>query len=535
MSLSNLGSQLAALNNSTATSRKNEDAVGRGVNYSSKRGHSFLSGPASRNRKASIIYTEKQASEISFTKLRENAYDSLQQLSVISQDEGLVHEAYLEQLFGLKTIHQERGLMTSSQNQSIDTHIVALLKSISILLYADKDDSSTQVLVLHVIEYLVARYDIHARDKTAHFLLMVTLPFHSSPFFLKIIKLIDLASICNQQWVFLRPYAGKNVEGTVPRTEFAKQIGKSTSRIGEKFIEDLCLLAQDAARLATSMPKAQKAISYRITFVAAILHEAMNMQQLQHGNLPESTVRCLLPFVLSSCKGSKIKYFSPDDSSKQEKDGPPYYCLEWRNFGYLMATLIARKTTLSFDTKEVLANAIVNGIISSSRYHKDVLGEVLTTTKEIEATCDSLVTLMVILQSGVGKVTKEFKAQQRLQVKKEAAKLDCHDILYSDKFKLMAEYGIPLPRTTFSLLLNIPKSTLLPVSLAHLQKSRNIEVSFFLGTLLSQAITNLAIVSSDGSDKVGSSPELQLIKYLVSLTSSFKLYELNFIQLFVNN
>ena len=60
------------------------------------------------------------------------------------------------------------------------------------------------------MEFLLRRHDLHIRPKLARTALLVCLPHHEQPFFLRLLQLIDLANLAPYTYTFLRPYAIPN-------------------------------------------------------------------------------------------------------------------------------------------------------------------------------------------------------------------------------------------------------------------------------------------------------------------------------------
>jgi hypothetical protein len=140
-------------------------------------------------------------------------------------------------------------------------------------------------------------------------LLICVLPFHEEPLFGRVLQLIDLARL--PTFTFLRPYAA---EGAPPptRTILAKRASRDIS-----LIKVYCEMAKSAAEIHASesddLPR--RGVSRVISFSAAVLLEALNIQTSATGSISEPALRTLLPFVLSSCG---------DGGSK---------CSDWRGFG----------------------------------------------------------------------------------------------------------------------------------------------------------------------------------------------------------
>lgn len=349
--MSSLSAQLASLNatswkhggSSLSTSRRHEDAVGRGIHHSVKYGHS-ISNATDPRHKPSVLYADsKSASDVPLTTLRENAAASLRHLSRLTNNDQFVSRPILGTLVGPQSLAFERGLATKQQNDDVDAIITELLLLLATTLGghdASSSATSSHASSLHVIEYLLRRYDIHARTDTAEVLLLSSLSHHEvQPYFHRVLQLIDLAELTT--WSFLRPYA-KSVGAasaspaattqtltnfvTPTRTLFAKHASKNNA-----ILSNLCFIARRAAQIhrdeiiqATDTddedslsngiitqtpppPPPRSGISRIISFAVAVIAEALDLQRHANddarGGAPfaESTIRCLFPHVLSAC------------------------------------------------------------------------------------------------------------------------------------------------------------------------------------------------------------------------------------------
>jgi len=218
--MSNLGDQLAALSSTnnnkssssgfvTSTSRNKTQSIGRGFHHSSLHGHSLhhSGGSDAAKAKVSILYDNaREAASVSLIDLRESAVNALDVLSVAvgeayssndddanSASSSLVRmwksPEFIGQNNGLFSQHNlsyERGMATSQQNKEIDESIQRMLNLIGTmimeippreLVQGDEEDHPIVLLsCLQIIEYLLRRYEIHARPNTAEMLLQTFLP-----------------------------------------------------------------------------------------------------------------------------------------------------------------------------------------------------------------------------------------------------------------------------------------------------------------------------------------------------------------------
>ena len=347
MSLSSLGRQLAALNSAPGnggggsvlpSSTRHDDAVGRGLAHSVRVGHStYYGGSKSHLHKPSIIYEDsRKASDVPLTTIRENCIASLR---VLQEDFDEEFGKYVSLLCkdgsgsgsgngGTSALGgEERGLLTSKQNEVLDKHIKDLLYRLALRF----NSKQTITECLHVIEFLLRKYDIHARTNTSSTLILVCLPCHEEPFFLRLLQLIDLASM--QTYSFLRPYAIPNSTIKPPRTVLAKQITKDTS-----LLREICYLSQRNSKLPNS--------SQSLSFTAAVLVEAMALEVRQYGSMYERTIQALLPAVMTACRSSSS--------------------IGYMNWGHVLASSIIECCVLATDPKTALISNILYGISGGS-------------------------------------------------------------------------------------------------------------------------------------------------------------------------
>jgi hypothetical protein len=323
--MSSLGAQLVALNapgknvgSNLPSSKRHEDAIGRGITHSVTVGHSVST--KSHLHKASIIYEDsKKASDVPLTTVRENCIASLRQLEALDPAFG----GFVDSLCNPNA--QERALLTPSDNEKTDKLVEDVLFRLSLHMNSRKTVTSC----LHVVEYLLRRYDIHVRPKTAATALLVMLPHHENPFFLRLLQLIDLASM--PAWAFLRPYAAPGAR--LGRQVLSKQASKDTA-----FVREICRLAHRNAKLQNC--------SQSLSFTAAVIVEAITLQTRQTGSINEQTCQSILPLVVSACKQSKSEAY--------------------QNWGYVVSSTIIENSVLAEEPRQVLVTSILQGLGDAS-------------------------------------------------------------------------------------------------------------------------------------------------------------------------
>lgn len=413
MSMSTLGNQLAALSSSskstsagivpTGTSRDtNIESIGRGFHHSNKHGHSILDNSKNvnvKNRPSILFDNGREAAEVSLITLRENAMSALQSLSEVPTTNPKLWKdpEFINTNNGLLSLYNcnnfERGTTTFQDNITIDKSIEKLLKLLMSMVTEcpppsssenDNDINSNPILVscLHIIEYLLRKYEIHTRPTTSRMLLQVFLPLqiiHTTAYpmiFSRVLSLIDLTTI--SEYTFLRPYASL---GSPPlnRGLLAKHVAKNDALvnvIGKIGLwgNEICIAenrrSEDTGMLIDRVGAneeetdqgggallVRRGISTLLSFSASILVEAIHIQSISRdnnvnsatGGVQESLVRVLIPIVLSSCKSG----------GGNEEIG---YCPEWKEWGRLLASTISMKCPLSDNTKIALCDAIVEGL-----------------------------------------------------------------------------------------------------------------------------------------------------------------------------
>ena len=450
MSMSTLGNQLAALSSSkssshnnagivNSTSRTNNDGIGRGFHHSNKVGYSTLINGGIGDgvkRRPSILYDNaRDAAEVSLVTLHENAISSLSHLSNSSNEASITTTTLQQQQLwndaqfintqnGLLSLHNlnnfERGTSTLQENELVDASIVQLLKLLMTMVTecipppssSSSDDiniinSNNPILLscLHIIEYLLRKYEIHTRPLTSSMLLQTILPLqiiHPSSYytqlFKRVISLMDLTLL--PTWTFLRPYVAQSAP-SVNRNMLSKFVAKDDSlalciaNIGkygmeicikecklrmdeEKEDNDMMMMQVDddgeggmmdndnskARTNSTGALIVRRGISSLISFSASTLVEAIHIQSSSKdagigggGGVQESLVRVLYPLVLSACKSGGC-----GSSSSGSGDGLYYYCPEWKEWGRILTSTISILCPLKHDAKIGLCDAIVDGL-----------------------------------------------------------------------------------------------------------------------------------------------------------------------------
>ncbi|KAG7350621.1 BP28CT NUC211 domain containing protein [Nitzschia inconspicua] len=343
MSMSTLGQQLAAINaapgktnvgSSLSTSRRHDDAIGRGLAHSVQVGHSVNKSLY----KASIIYEDsRKASDVPLATIQENCVASLRRLEELDPEFGV----YVKSL--CKPSIQERGLLTSTENENIDKIIEDLIFRLAPRMTPAKSKSNNGTLqeCFHVIEFLLRKFDLHIRPKTATATLLAMLPHHEQPFFLRILQLMDLANM--PEWTFLRPFAVPGAR--VARSVFAQQASKDVA-----FLRSIGWLSKRNAKL----PCCERSLS----FTGAVLVEALTLQTQRKGTMEERTCQALLPFVVAACRNQTSKKNSTLTVGSHR---------EWQHWGYVLASTMVETSILEVEPRNLLVNSVLEGLVQQTR------------------------------------------------------------------------------------------------------------------------------------------------------------------------
>ena len=369
MSMTTLGAQLAALNGSSVggsvlpTSRRHEDAVGRGMHHSVQVGHSLLASSKSQTYKASILYeTAREASNVPLSTLQENCVSALEELAAVDPYFGTVA---MEVMTNKKNM--ERGLLTKQENEELDDTVTRLFFRLGIHM------TNTELVTpaLNVVEYMIRAFDLYLRPKLVSTVLLVWLPHHESAYFLRWLQLVDLASVQTYSW--LRPYAIPNAK--VGRDIIAKAVSKNLA-----LCRDILQLATKAAHL----PNADATLS----FTAAVLVEAISLQHRSAGTMDERTGQALLPVIRRACESANRNPL-------------------WANWGYVMASTLVETSCLADGPRKGLVISILRGISTNTRSTDEEEedgdiqmddGPAVQTVAEHDTTQNALIVVMTLLQ-----------------------------------------------------------------------------------------------------------------------------------------
>jgi len=220
MSLSSLQAQLAALNgrnkhagSTFGSSRRQEDAAGRGLEFSVEHGHHRNRGTNSKH-KASILPSHHSAAAASDTPMHVIQEQFVGAWQILTDQFPVDEKEDEEQLHQL--------LQSSEGSASLDTPTVekVLARICSWLgesTSSSANSSNIEDNCLLVLEYMIRRYDLHRTHMEE--LLWTLLPYYEDnnngtaqssmlfAVFHRALELVDLAS--HPSYLWLRPYVGK--------------------------------------------------------------------------------------------------------------------------------------------------------------------------------------------------------------------------------------------------------------------------------------------------------------------------------------
>jgi hypothetical protein len=507
MSHSSLSAQLASLHTkNTTSSRQQADAVGRGIHHNASSGHTILNG--STKHKPSVIHADSRAAAIAdvpFSTLRENAVVSLQYLSQHSSPLFELSGENLpwQTLFGSKSIKHERGLNTSETNAKFD----GMVKEALYLLSTAWGDAASTIAassntllqigtnipasVLHSLEYLVQKYYVHVYN--AENLLVAFLPHHETFLFDRLLQLIDLAQL--PQWAFLRPYSTAIGANGIPRTAIAKWAASTKDNGGGTvLVKRVCELAKRGARIhglernlisLDEINQVRRGTSLFISFAAAILAETLHLQYCSIGSIDESTLRCLVPFILGAVE---------PNNSKKKKWSLGALCPEWRVFGQIMVSLLVDKCDLSPELCEAFSTGILKGAVESIKLLRSEINE---NAGDEDEDMDSGANQVILDLSADAMLAVMSLVLNNKSVEEEKSGNDsmCH--LPTVKSKGNEVIGCNLPYSSFLALMKFPS---LPATLGYLSEEKNIDLQHLLGSAIAMTTSLCKSTSSNGRD-----------------------------------
>jgi hypothetical protein len=398
--MSSLSNQLSALTSTNKgfahSAESGSKGIGLGFTHSTKHGHSITADNI--KRRASVLYDNaRAAADVPEVALRENAVEAL---SKLRDALGGPVDVSIEKLLDIHSLNFERGTSTPQQNKEIDVSIDKLLQFLTTVVAEcpPSDDVESNPLLmasLQIIEYLLRKYEIHARDSN---LLTVFLPLITTypQLVARALGLLNLQSVNGGMWYFLRPYAAAE-SPPVNRVVLAKGASRDEAVFGI-----IAKMGKDAAE-GWEGGAVRRGISAVLSFSASILVEALHIQSKKGpgksgvAGVQENFVRKIFPLIVGAC-GSKDK------------------CSEWKEWGRLLASTLATLCPLSNDVREAMCDAVVAGIpTGSSKMLLDDVTEddwsnsAVIDEEELDDASSAITTLLSILGSNAVKSKDEWK------------------------------------------------------------------------------------------------------------------------------
>ena len=297
-------------------------------------------GSQKRNTRASIVYTPREAADLSLDSLHETAQNAFVELCRV--DPHL--ERFESSLFSQSARHINRELNDPETNEQLDVDIANFLRAVSPYLLLS--------FTPHVLEYLVRRFEIHLYNVEA--VLECILPFHETSLFSKILPL--LAFQADQRWNFLKkaqqnrsPIARQTVVDSAVRNvaivDFfwsmaqrvvGSDVGSSNGKIRKHNGSEILVALSSSAAKST------------LTFCTVILVETSRRLHSYGGEESTSYIRRTLPHLLHSI-GFKRSY-------------------DYVTMGYMLATQLCHSFAISVEIYQALSTAVAKSVLRQASH-----------------------------------------------------------------------------------------------------------------------------------------------------------------------
>ena len=275
--MSSLSNQLSALTSTTKgfahAAETGNKGIGLGFTHSTKHGHSITADNV--KRRASVLYDNaRAAADVPEVSLRENAVEAL---TTLREATGGPADVEIEKLLDIHSLNFERGTSTSLQNKEIDASIDKLLSFLTTVVAEcppsdEVEDNPLLMASLQIIEYILRKYEIHARDSN---LLTVFLPLITTypQLITRVLGLLNLQSANGGMWYFLRPYASAE-SPPVNRGVLAKGASRDEAVFGA-----IAKMGREASEASSwEGGPVRRGISAVLSFSASVLVEALHIQ-----------------------------------------------------------------------------------------------------------------------------------------------------------------------------------------------------------------------------------------------------------------
>ena len=304
-------------------------------------------GTQKRNTRASILYTPREAADLSLDHLHETAQNAFVELCRV--DPHL--ESFEAALFSPSARNTNRELNDPDTNAQLDVDLGNFARAVSPYLLL----SATP----HVLEYLVRRFEIHLYNVES--LLECILPFHETSLFAKIVPLLALQT--DSRWSFLH----KVQQSRVP---MARQTVVDAAVRNVAVVDFVWSMAQRVvgSDVGSSSSKTRKhdgsqqllalsasAAKSTLTFCTIVLVETSRKVHAFGGEAATSYIRRSLPHLIHSI------------GTKRSTD--------YATMGYILSTQLCRSFAVSADIYHALSTAVANSVlcqvVHSKKKHKN--------------------------------------------------------------------------------------------------------------------------------------------------------------------
>ena len=290
-----LQAQLAALNgtagkhpgSSFAPNKRHEEAVGRGVDYNVQQGQVVYHTNDIRFRATIIHDNPKQAADVPLSALEENCQEALTFLAEI-----------------LPSL-ASTGTVLCGADDAAHPFIQRLLTRITILL--GENDTEVTQNCLHVVEYLLRRYEIH-RHLMEDFV-WTFFPYHQqlTNIWHRCLLLVDLAS--HPSYLWLRPYADPNRPAPTPRPLCARRITQESPLL-RRLVSLVRKTAMEPATEVEDQTTPLRGWSHVFSWTATYLVDGLVWQQQEAKIDREALARILVPAVRLALQSETEDYNS---------------------------------------------------------------------------------------------------------------------------------------------------------------------------------------------------------------------------------
>ena len=296
-----------------------------------------------RNTRASILYTPREAADISLDQLYETAQNAFIELCRV--DPHL--ERFESSLFSPTARNTNRELSDASTNKQLDIDIANFLRAVSPYLLLS--------FTPHALEYLIRRFEVHLYNVES--MLECILPFHETPLFSKVLALLSLQD--DSRWTFLHkaqrsrvPMDRQTVVDALVRNvalvDFIWSMGQrvvgSDNGSSSSSSSSRTSSSSSSSSLVALSSSASKST---LTFCTVVLVETI--RRVHSYGSPETTsnfIRRSIPHMMHSIR------------TKRSHD--------YMTMGYILTTQLCRSFVVATNVHTSLSEAVATSILRSS-------------------------------------------------------------------------------------------------------------------------------------------------------------------------